>query len=85
MIEQFEISFVGLLIHSSTESGLIYFFVTTFVQRLSVVISLQLDFAASAFENKCIFFSPHPPNNFGATENSHFTHGKAKVVLCANP
>jgi hypothetical protein len=37
MIEQFVVSFDGLLIHSSTESGLIYFWVTTFVQRKMVV------------------------------------------------
>ena len=59
--------------HSRTESGAIYFGITTWVQRLEEDISLYDTLVVRYFENICMFLSPQPPRAFGKAIMSHRT------------
>ena len=76
IMEQFDVVLFDHLIQYSIVLGSMYFLVTTCVQMLFVLISLQLDLAASSFAKVKMFFSPHPPRDFGLANSSHFAQGK---------
>lgn len=79
LIEPFWKLCVDLLIHSTTESVFIYFWVTTFDHKLSDWTILHLVLAARAMGFFWIFFSPHPPNNSGIARESHLNQGITKL------
>jgi hypothetical protein len=58
IIVQFSLPFSELMIHSSIDFGCIYFWLTTLVHKLSLLISLQLELVASAFVKKMFFLIP---------------------------
>ena len=58
-------NFTGLRIQSSTVPGPMYFWIITYVHKISVFKSLQTPLAAKDFANKNIFFRPQPPRPFG--------------------
>jgi len=67
--------FESNLIQSIIDIGVIYFSIITLVHRLVVLISLHATFPARAFENINMFFSPHPPKDFGIAILLQLTHG----------
>jgi hypothetical protein len=83
IIEQCDADLFGVLIQSSTESGEMYFCVTTCVHRLETEMSHQHTFAARALENKKKKFEP--PTSQGFWQCNTFPLFPGLGVLISRP